>query len=894
MADRLVLDESGGVRTIAGGNSVNVVGTAASEGIIANQGANVTNFNASAGGASDVVHLAGSIADFDITAQGNTIEFDDQDVNGEEVTVALNGDTEIRFADGSTTAGVDTSGDALQVQLGGLDVPTAGFDESAVTLDAAATSEARETGQTIQLTQGDDEVDPGTFIPEDKTTDQADTILGTSDGDLGDGDVIDGGAGSDTLRVTETLDGDETIAPTVNDVEDISFGVNGDGTGGSTTTLNFDDITGTEEVYVRNPTGESGDQVTLTGANYRTGTLTTVRGGDGEVDVRTDFTNSQASGNNATIDLSGSNVNTLRADGVETVNLRGERAPSEVASLDLNQTTRLNVTGDNAITVAGALAANASNLDTVDAAGATGGLDVTTGDMAAGADITGSGGEDRIDFRDATNTINVLGYAGDDVLLAGDQVSADDTINGGAGNDVLALTAGDVDDLSEDPARLDAISNIETVGVLTNLGSDESGDFDVSNFGANGLILQAALSGAARTVSGFEDGATLRIEDFADFQETLTLQGPGTDGEGLEVLEVYAEGDVTDGGTQNLDLATPGFSEVKLFAEDSDESDAAGNDDGYELNLSNADGLQELLLEGNRAVSFTADGSTPNLEAIEASGIQPGVVEMTGDVSIDLSNFSGDSGVEVVSGAGEDELIGSPNDDILDAGSNNGTLEGGAGDDELFALNRRDIVGEDQNENTARGGAGNDTIDVGDGDDIIDGGEGRDTMTGGADTDTFVYDSVTDSTDVNGNGPGDDVDVLRSLNVNDSGAEPAPNPDKIDISGIDGVDGQDVEIVPEGATRGTETQPDGVNLPQGTVNTDSFLSDLDSIANFDNQTGVIEVQLLEADGGDLNGDDWLAINLDDNETIDSNDLILEVSGFSGVIGSFTPSDFITG
>jgi len=891
MADRLVLDESGGVRTVAGGNSFDVVGTSVSEAIVVNQGGNVTDFRASAGANQDVVHLAGGIDDFRITASGNTITFEDQDVNGDDVTVSLNGDTEIRFADGSATAGVDTSGDSLQVQLGGVDVPQAALDNSQVSLDPANSSRAVETGQTIELTGGDDEVDPGTFISEDKTTDQDDVILGTSDGDLGDGDVIDGSAGSDTLRVTETLDGDETIAPAVNDVEDISFGVNGDGTGGSTTTLNFDEITGVEEVYVRNPSGESGDQVTLEGGQFSTDTLTTVRGGDGNVDVRTNFTNSDASGNTATIDASGANVNSLRADGVETVNLRGERAPSEIGSLDLNETTRLNVTGDNAITIAGALAATASNLSTVDASNATGDLSLTTGDIAAGADITASGGNDRIDFRDASSEISVLGYAGDDVLLAGNQVSAEDSINGGGGRDVLALTAGDVDDLATDTDRLDAVSNIEIVGVLTNLGGNDSGDFDVSNFGANGLILQQALTGNARTVSGFQDGAVLKIEDFADFSETLTLEGPGTEGEGLEVLDVFAEGDVTDGGTQTIDLATPGFSEVVFAAEDGDESDDAGADDGYELNLSNADGLEEIILEGNRAVSFTADGSTPNLAAIEAAGIEQNTTEMTGDVTIDLSNFSGDQGVEVKTTAGEDELIGSPNDDVLDAGSNNGTLEGGAGDDELIALNRRDIVGDDQNDNVARGGPGNDVIDLGDGDDTIIGGEGRDFLAGGSDTDTFVYESVSDSTDLNGNGPSDDVDQLRSLNVNNTGVDQAANPDQIDISGIDGVDGQDVEIVPEGASGGTG--PRSANIQRGAVNEDSFLSDLDGLGSFENETGVIEVELLEASGGDLNGDSWLAINLDDNATIDENDLVIEVSGFASVIGTFTPEDFVT-
>lgn len=86
-----------------------------------------------------------------------------------------------------------------------------------------------------------------------------------------------------------------------------------------------------------------------------------------------------------------------------------------------------------------------------------------------------------------------------------------------------------------------------------------------------------------------------------------------------------------------------------------------------------------------------------------------------------------------------DFLLGSQQDDVINAsdgndwvfgGLGNDTIDGGSGDDRL------------------NGDYGSDTIDGGSGVDIIDGGYGADILTGGIGNDVFRFGSVTDSGNV--------------------------------------------------------------------------------------------------------------------------------------------------
>jgi Ca2+-binding RTX toxin-like protein len=92
----------------------------------------------------------------------------------------------------------------------------------------------------------------------------------------------------------------------------------------------------------------------------------------------------------------------------------------------------------------------------------------------------------------------------------------------------------------------------------------------------------------------------------------------------------------------------------------------------------------------------------------------------------------------VYGGSGDDRIVGGDGDDILFGGPGNDTMFGGAGNDTLFGEAGNDILyGED----------GNDLILGGDGDDFASGGQGNDTILGGVGDDTLQGDNGNDTID---------------------------------------------------------------------------------------------------------------------------------------------------
>jgi len=126
-----------------------VVGTAAAETVQVTDGADV-EFGAGAG---DRVEFEQSIDAYEFSNGGNTLTVENPD--GSTAEISLNADTELAFADGSTTAGLDTS-DGITAKIGGQAVGSA-FDAAAVSLDGSDPSGVADTSG------GND--DPGTSDP---------------------------------------------------------------------------------------------------------------------------------------------------------------------------------------------------------------------------------------------------------------------------------------------------------------------------------------------------------------------------------------------------------------------------------------------------------------------------------------------------------------------------------------------------------------------------------------------------------------------------------------------------------------------------------------------------------------------------------------------------------
>ncbi|GAA0728864.1 M10 family metallopeptidase C-terminal domain-containing protein [Sphingomonas japonica] len=143
------------------------------------------------------------------------------------------------------------------------------------------------------------------------------------------------------------------------------------------------------------------------------------------------------------------------------------------------------------------------------------------------------------------------------------------------------------------------------------------------------------------------------------------------------------------------------------------------------------------------------------IEAVDGSAFADTI---TGGTTND--RLSGNGGDDTLSGgAGNDTLLGGEGLDLLDGGAGNDTLDGGAGADRLLG---------GANNDTLFGGAGDDVLDGGIGNDVLDGGAGADFLTGGTGSDTFVFSDL---------GETDRIGDFRR------------GQDKIDVSGIDAVDG---------------------------------------------------------------------------------------------------------
>lgn len=97
--------------------------------------------------------------------------------------------------------------------------------------------------------------------------------------------------------------------------------------------------------------------------------------------------------------------------------------------------------------------------------------------------------------------------------------------------------------------------------------------------------------------------------------------------------------------------------------------------------------------------------------------------------------------IEVDGTAGNDQLKGSVDADVLEGGAGDDHLDGYGGKDELNGGAGKDRLLGQQGNDTLNGGSGNDKLFGGANDDVLDGGIGRDQLTGGAGDDTFVFGS---------------------------------------------------------------------------------------------------------------------------------------------------------
>lgn len=322
------------------------------------------------------------------------------------------------------------------------------------------------------------------------------------------------------------------------------------------------------------------------------------------------------------------------------------------------------------------------------------------------------GGNDRVNG-DALNN-RIEGGAGDDTLRSGD---GNDTLIGGDGDDYLWATGGDNLLVGGDGDDIFSMTNETLVGetvqggagtdiIAFNLVSGSAGGFLAFDLDRGYQFNNTAAAGYAGTWSGLED-----LQGTVTFRNHIT--GNTSDnhllGGNLADTILGGEGQDTLQGRQGDDMIWGEAGNDTLFGEDG--HDTLFGEAGGDF-LTGAAGNDSLL------------GGTGDDTLHGGSGDDT----LLGEDGHD-SIYSGEGNNLLTGGWGHDTLVGSSGNDTLYGAADNDRLQAGAGDDYLDGSFGADVL---------LGGSGNDTLEGGSGDDLLEGGDGADSLVAGDGADLLL------------------------------------------------------------------------------------------------------------------------------------------------------------
>lgn len=556
----------------------------------------------------------------------------------------------------------------------------------------AITDNSQNAPQTFTLTTGSDSFTGGL---------SGDTFTATTNQSLTNGDVLDGGAGNDTLNVSFTSAA--TVNATIKNIETISAQVS------AAVTLDLTRATGVTKI-INNVSTED-----LTIANIgSTSIVYDVSSGAANKDTALSFTDAALAGTADSVTI---NVNTAGTSAANAHDLNFSVASTGALEnlnlvvtggksfIDLEATTitlpKVTVTGDAALDLE-----LVSSTRTVDASGFTAALTTTSVNTTSttitggsGADsITGVGGNDALTGGAGNDTLDgaagndvltggagndslvagagndsVLGGDGDDTISFQSNLTSADTVVGGSGTDTIILTGADSYNFSTA-----AVSEVEVWDVTGN-----GGNLTVQTKAEAGLTSVVVREDAANnknvTISDLEAGvgvtlrqtstagtddisigtATLALNDPTGTADslTVTLQGVSTANNGTTSRNVVSDLVITN--IETLNLVSSSTSSTALI------KGSTSVDQNTITDLSTDTNLKTLNISGSSAIAVTVGAEATKLSLVDAS-------TATGAVTVTLSAGAAPDAT-LKGGAGADTIV------IATAGTV--SVEGGSGND---------------------------------------------------------------------------------------------------------------------------------------------------------------------------------------------------------------------
>jgi hypothetical protein len=469
-------------------------------------------------------------------------------------------------------------------------------------------------------------------------TTNIDNLAGTAGNDtfVGDNntltnDVINGGAGTDTLRVTTS--GALSGVPTINNVERIEVSAFSSGS-----TLNLANATGVQTLASVNGSNNVVFSNVKAIANAE---ITGTTAGSLNIGYNADVVAGAADVQN--VALNGSTTSTFTINGIETVNIAGT-GNSTIATLNGTTLATVNISGAGNTTITNPVE---TTVTTVNASTATGNVTVALGNSA---------------------TV-VTGGSGNDKFIFGANLGAGDTVTGGAGTDTVSITGAVI----TAGATLTALNNRVTgVEVLEFTGTDATtitggtGADAFTNTGITKILFNTSGAGVTDTV----ELAGARTYAFGTLNAGAATFNSA---QGQNTLNLSFEGSSTANaavGTITETALSVNIDSSGTFATGANTATGIASANNTSITITGAKALDL----GTLSVATTTAGAAG--DTINATGFT-GKLTLVGSSGTDIVNVG--SGGSVISGSASSDTynLGGGRDQLKFTGADNANLTTG-------------------------------------------------------------------------------------------------------------------------------------------------------------------------------------------------------------------------
>jgi hypothetical protein len=603
------------------------------------------------------------------------------------------------------------------------------------------------TGSTITLTTGVDTL-TGTdandlFAAINEASINAGDTLSTAD-------TLNGGAGTDTLNITNTQQGALAGLVTSNIENLVIRSTNADNT---VETLDLTSLVGVTKVTLDDlndgvtvSNAVLGTDFTITDMNATAGADVTnigYTGATGTADAATINTSNVTSASlivdnidTITVNNTGTKVSTLTlfdAGDAETVTWNnttasvGSAPGLTVTNDNDNVATTYNFTGSGSTTFTSAMS---TALTTISGGTSTGALDLNVSTNTNNLSLTTGSGNDRVElgalgtnFNSATNDVVSLGDGTDTISITDTSLSAGDITL------IKAVTSAEV--LALQTTTAESTYDLNTISVINTLRFDGAITDAVGATGGAGIAGTAA-DNAALILAGIESDDVITISanmtgGAGGNGGTGNTADPGTDGgNGANASAAISLAVDVDGGQNAVTLNLDGG--ITLTGGEGGDGGGGGNATSGN-NASGAGGNA-----GNGASAITAgnfETITINSTGTTANTIAGGAAGALGTGGTRSGN--GATGADGLAGTAAASIVINTNGVINVTGTrdiNLGTVAGtNLSVDASTFTGKLTVVGE----------AGNNTITGGSAVDTINAAAGQDTITGGGGNDIFIF-----------------------------------------------------------------------------------------------------------------------------------------------------------